>query len=200
MRRQSTRGALVLGLLVTVAVQPAAAQQPTPEQDTVFWESIRDSSAPEEFEAYLELFPEGTFRVLAELRLRRLRVARAGFRPEETCADKPGGAACWQATSGHPGCYIWNPSLRTGSSVTWSAECRDGLAQGRGTLRWTWGDESWETGIGDMVDGKAEGQWVLSTSRWRGRVYEGSLSDGRQVGIWIIREPDGTRREVDMGR
>ena len=32
-----------------------------------FWESIRSSSALEEFEAYLELFPEGTFRTLAEI-------------------------------------------------------------------------------------------------------------------------------------
>lgn len=63
MQRHSMRVAFVLTLLLTGAAQPVAAQQPTPEHDTVFWESIRDSSAPEEFEAYLDLFPDGIFRI-----------------------------------------------------------------------------------------------------------------------------------------
>ena len=53
MRRCSMWTGLALLLLAAVAAQAAAAQQPTAEQDTVFWESIRDSSALEEFEAYL---------------------------------------------------------------------------------------------------------------------------------------------------
>ena len=198
MRRCSMWTGLALLLLVAVAAQATAAQQPTAEQDTIFWESIRDSSALEEFEAYLELFPEGAFRVLAEIRLRRLRAVRAGLNPEETCVGKAEGAACWQAIAGQPGCYIWNPGLQPGSSVSWSGECGRGLAQGRGTFEWTWGDESSETGTGFLVDAKTEGHWVIRVSP-SGRVYEGSFADGEQVGTWIIREPDGTHREVDLG-
>ncbi len=202
MPRHSMRAALVLTLLITGPAQPVAAQQPTPEHDTVFWESIRDSSAPEEFEAYLELFPDGIFRTLAELRLTRLRVARAGLRPAEMCAGKPSSGECWQEIPGQPGCYIWNPGPEPPSSVTWSGGCKEGLAQGKGTARWTWDDESWETwetGTGEMVNGKPDGHWVLRTST-NARVYAGSFVDGKQVGTWIIREPDGTQTEVNMDR
>lgn len=157
MRRCSMWTGLALLLLAAVATQAAAAQEPTAEQDTVFWESIRDSSTLEEFEAYLELFPEGTFRTLAEIRLRRLRAVRAGLNPEETCADKVGGAACWQEITGQPGCYLWNPGLELGSSVSWSGECASGRAHGLGTYEWTWGAESSETGIGLIVGGQTEG-------------------------------------------
>ena len=42
-------------------------------QETVFWESIRDSRNPSDFEAYLGVFPNGTFSALAENRLAALR-------------------------------------------------------------------------------------------------------------------------------
>ena len=63
-----------------VASAPAAvsaAQQQSPparsEQETVFWQSIANSTDPADFEAYLEVFPNGVFRRLAENRLRSLR-------------------------------------------------------------------------------------------------------------------------------
>ena len=40
--------------------------------DITFWNSVRDSSFPAEFRAYLERFPNGTFAALARLRLDRL--------------------------------------------------------------------------------------------------------------------------------
>lgn len=39
--------------------------------DLVFWESIEDSDRSEDFAAYLEQFPEGTFAALAQARIRR---------------------------------------------------------------------------------------------------------------------------------
>lgn len=41
--------------------------------DLTFWESIKDSDNPAMFEAYLDKFSQGEFRVLAELRLTELR-------------------------------------------------------------------------------------------------------------------------------
>ena len=68
------------------AGSPAAApaqQAPPPasaEQETVFWQSIVDSTNPAMFEAYLAQFPSGVFRALAAARLAELR-APAGNRP-----------------------------------------------------------------------------------------------------------------------
>ena len=69
----------------TSSAAPAAAPQApvpqaTPEQETVFWQSIADSTNPADFEAYLEQFPNGVFRALAGNRLAELR-APGGDRP-----------------------------------------------------------------------------------------------------------------------
>ena len=77
----------------TAGQQPATA---TPEQETVFWQSIVDSTNPTMFEAYLEQFPNGVFRALAQVRLAELR-APVGDRP---AADGPrGGGAAAPATA-----------------------------------------------------------------------------------------------------
>ena len=51
----------------------AAAVGARLRQDTVFWESIRNSSNPAEFELYLRQYPAGAFRALASVRLAALR-------------------------------------------------------------------------------------------------------------------------------
>ncbi|HEX8156643.1 MAG TPA: hypothetical protein VF526_04560, partial [Solirubrobacteraceae bacterium] len=59
----------------TRLVKPEA-EDPSPadrEIDVTFWESIKDSDNPAMFDAYLDKFPQGEFRVLAELRLSDLR-------------------------------------------------------------------------------------------------------------------------------
>ena len=75
--------------LVLLAAPPAAAQDrgagpdsPSPvsagppaateEQENLFWQSIMNSTNPAEYEAYLEQFPNGVFRVLAQIRLAAL--------------------------------------------------------------------------------------------------------------------------------
>ena len=62
------------GPAVTPAAAPAAQQPPvaTAEQETVFWQSIANSTNPAEFEAYLAQFPNGVFRALAQARLSAL--------------------------------------------------------------------------------------------------------------------------------
>ena len=51
----------------------AAPPPATAEQETVFWQSIVNSTNPAMFEAYLAQFPNGVFRALAEARLAELR-------------------------------------------------------------------------------------------------------------------------------
>ena len=62
---------------------PAATQvrAATAEQETVFWQSISDSTNPAEYEAYLSQFPNGVFRALAEARLAALREQMEGTLP-----------------------------------------------------------------------------------------------------------------------
>jgi hypothetical protein len=50
---------------------PARGQEPI-GSESVFWQSIQKSDDPEDFRAYLEQYPEGTFSALAHNKLRRL--------------------------------------------------------------------------------------------------------------------------------
>ncbi len=51
---------------------PQGRPQTESGQDALFWESIKWSSYPEEYEAYLKKFPQGLFAALATDRLKRL--------------------------------------------------------------------------------------------------------------------------------
>jgi uncharacterized caspase-like protein len=57
----------------TVAAPAAAAV----DKEVVFWNSIKDSSSPGQFEAYLAQFPDGTFAPLARVRLEELKAKPA---------------------------------------------------------------------------------------------------------------------------
>ena len=190
------------------AVQPAAA---TAEQETVFWQSISNSTNPAEFEAYLRRFPDGMFSELAQIRLEALRAAGSGagaaggldargrpgsaFRPDRTCAGQPAGTSCWMEISGRPECHVWNPSLQPGATVTWTAACAGGVAEGTGTLTWTV-SAGIQTDTGRLEGGRQTGHWV--TRQADGTVAEGFYMDGEREGHWIGRFPDGTVGEGPM--
>ena len=62
---------------VSVAVEAPAAPSitetaATTQQETLFWETIKESSDPRSFEAYLAQYPSGAFSVLARLKLEQL--------------------------------------------------------------------------------------------------------------------------------
>ena len=77
-----------------VPSSPVPAPQATAEQETVFWQSIVDSTNPAMFEAYLAQFPNGVFRALAEARLAELRTPANSV---------PGGDGSRRAAAGSPG-------------------------------------------------------------------------------------------------
>ena len=52
------------------------------------------------------------------------------------CTGQPKGSECWMALTDRPGCYVWDPNFQPDATVTWTAECAEGLAQGTGTLNW----------------------------------------------------------------
>ena len=204
----------------------AAPLAATAEQETVFWQSIVDSTNPAMFEAYLAQFSNGVFRALAEARLVELR-APAGpgagraaspasrlrasgdrdptsptaasedsasrFAADETCTGKPEGAECWMEVANQPDCYVWNLGLQPGATVTWTAECSGGVAQGRGTLTWVW-DGNEQTATGRIQDGERNGHWVVRQAD--GTVAEGPYVDGELNGHWVLRFANG---QVDEG-
>ena len=61
------------------------------EGEMMFWETIKDSTKAEEYEAYLQIFPEGIFASLARRRaMRKGAMAEAG-ELSPTPVDRPGG-------------------------------------------------------------------------------------------------------------
>ena len=246
---QSTRGARTTGYLDGPQVEalrgtggsrPAAsagaAATDTGGLEVVFWQSVVNSTNPADFEAYLEQFPNGVFRTLAQNRVAALRsspggasatagsnvggvgsstsVARASgapasvsgtvaaadglrppgvmFRPGQTCAGQAAGATCWMEISQQPVCYVWNPGLALGATVTWTGACAGGLAQGAGTLTWVW-DGNRQTATGRLQDGKRNGHWVFRYPD--GNVEEGPMVDDIRNGHWIFRFADGSIAE-----
>ena len=142
----------------------------------------------------------------------------SAFRPSQMCAGQLAGAACWKEISGRSGCYVWDPGLVLGQTVTWPGECSNGLAQGTGSLTWVFpdGDEIVETGRlqdgerhghwvvhfangtveeGPYVNGEPNGHWVVRLAN--GTVGEGPFVDGERHGDWVIRDADG---DVDVWR
>ena len=142
----------------------------------------------------------------------------SAFRPSQTCAGQPAGTACWKEISGQSGCYVWDPGLVLGQTVTWPRECSNGLAQGTGSLTWVFqdGDEIVETGRlqdgerhghwivryanrtveeGPYVNGEPNGHWIVRYAN--GTVGEGPFVDGERHGDWVVRNPDG---DVDVLR
>ena len=111
------------------SASPAAQRQPaTAEQENLFWQSIADSTDPADFEAYLEVFPNGVFRRLAENRLAALRSPGGGA---PAPAGRPAGAPA-------PAAGRVDAPRRPGDVFRDCAECPEmvvlaggGLAMGR---------------------------------------------------------------------
>ena len=195
---------------------PVSAPPMSAEQDTVFWQSIMNSTNPADFEAYLKQFPQGVFRALAQNRLAALGVPEGNsppsnrlpddadpqadldsrqvgqpFRPgpQPVCMGQADGAECWRKLASHPGCHVWVGHYDAEVTAgTWTGGCPGGLAEGSGTLRWVRGDdETQSTGV--LRNGKREGHWVQRYAD--GTVEEGPYVDGNQHGRWMARFADG---------
>ncbi len=65
------------------APQPQVQQQASVDKESLFWESIKDSKDPDEFQAYLQQYPQGSFAPLAKTKLAKL------SRSEAASAEAP---------------------------------------------------------------------------------------------------------------
>lgn len=183
---------------------PAPAPRVSPQLDAVFWQSIMNSTDRADFEAYLEQFPNGVFRSLAQNRLRAFEkasqadaVGPAQFAapPEPIC---PGASIveenCWIELGSPPGCYAWDESW-VRETVSWSGTCVDGLASGTGTETWRsdLGHEHESSGM--YANGKKQGHWIFHDRSGLGHTSEGPYLNGYRHGHWVHRPFGG----VDEG-
>jgi MORN repeat len=69
----------------------------------------------------------------------------------------------WITAANQP-CKVWNPQPQPDDSVTWSGACVDGLASGKGILRWMKKAQPDVEFNGEYKDGKRNGHGVLTTA------------------------------------
>jgi hypothetical protein len=79
------------------------------------------------------------------------------------------------------GCRVWDGHPDPGDAITWSGSCEDGLADGRGTVRWTNGAGPVGNYVGTMSQGKMSG---TGTFTW--------TSGNRYQGQWVNDLPNGS--------
>lgn len=94
----------------------------------------------------------------------------------DTCEGKPARSQCWMELKSHHGCYVWNAFLLDGMTASWDGSCSGQLAEGTGTLTYSWEDKA-QIGKGSLVGGKSDGPWVLHHAE--GRVEEVTYANGK---------------------
>lgn len=98
-------------------------------------------------------------------------------------------AAAREWTVDANGCKVWNTQPAMKETVEWSGSCVDGLAEGKGLLRWTVNGQPTRTYEGDMKAGRRSGQGVDSSPF--GSRYEGGFLDDARAGQGITRYHNG---------
>ncbi|HJZ79739.1 MAG TPA: SUMF1/EgtB/PvdO family nonheme iron enzyme [Pyrinomonadaceae bacterium] len=94
---------------------PSSGQGKRAESEIAFWESIKNSTDPEDFKAYLQQYPNGTFATLARNRLKKLEAA--GPKPTSTPVPSPGKSGTESSTpKSTPGTVVRN---KIGMELVW---------------------------------------------------------------------------------
>ena len=137
---------------------------------------------------YLEIVGRDGKQYMAALELLNAAEAQT-FNAAQTCQGKPKGSECWKELANQPGCHVWDHHLVPDQTVTWTAECAESLAQGRGTLKWVSdGGKKTTESSGRLESGKHHGRWRIRY--WNGHVNEGPYEQGRRHGKWVIQWAD----------
>ncbi|MDD9885401.1 MAG: hypothetical protein OXU62_12880 [Gammaproteobacteria bacterium] len=89
-----------------------------------------------------------------------------------------GDRACWMKASNHGNCYVWNPYPATDETVTWSGQCKAGVASGKGTQTWEY-DGGQQKFTGTMVNGEAHGRWEIEYED--GRIDDAVYDKGEEI-------------------
>jgi hypothetical protein len=101
----------------------------------------------------------------------------------------------WIADSS-TGCRVYNPHPQPNESITWSGACGNGLAQGRGLLKWFEGGKLSATFDVEYRDGKMEGHGIATFAN--GDRFEGEYRDDKRNGHGKEVNFDGQRFEGEF--
>jgi len=94
-------------------------------------------------------------------------------------------------------CALLDVTLRPGDTINWIGECRDGHAEGPGTVSFFNSGREYESFTGTFADGAAQDGHVLV--RWgNGWSYEGGMAAGRFSGHGVLIRGDGSRLEGEF--
>ena len=88
------------------------------------------------------------------------------------------------------GCKVYNPMPQEKESIKWDGECRDGYANGKGTLDWYIDGRLEERYEGELNMGWADGEGIYISRR--GIRYKGEWKRSLQEGKGSIQNPDGS--------
>jgi hypothetical protein len=91
------------------------------------------------------------------------------------------------------GCKVWNPAPAQGESIKWSGSCKDGKADGNGSLEWYKSSELQSTITGIMKDGRCAQNCSVKTKE--GDRYVGEMKDNLPHGKGVIARADGSKYE-----
>lgn len=101
-------------------------------------------------------------------------------------------AQTWVA-DGHTGCKVVDLYPDPSKSIAWSGNCRDGLADGPGTLTWSRRGQPEGTQTATFAAGKAQGPAEVIWAN--GRAFKGQVKDGMAWGQGTYTWADGRRYE-----
>lgn len=105
-------------------------------------------------------------------------------------------AACTSAPPGsvisaRDGCAVHNPNPRSGETITWSGDCRNGFAHGAGAIAWFLDGVPNGRYEGTIRDGRIEGEGTAYYPS--GNHYTGEFRDGLPHGNGTFHFADGRR-------
>lgn len=171
---QPTRGVTILNKTPAPAAAPAA----NPAVELAFWNSIKDGKDAGDFEAYLSEFPTGTFVVLAQRRIKKLKNTQVAAAPKATApVVRPPSVADANGT--------WKGFLEVSICEGFSgspmvAVVKDGLLKGK-------------TDNGVQLEGK-----MVSPTKTKGKAwhrlgfgtFESEYKDGKLFVEWEVHNSD----------
>lgn len=114
-------------------------------------------------------------------------------------AQSPPAGGRWELTSS--GCKVWNDLQYRQGTVTWSGNCKYGLADDEGILVWSYTED------GKPVEARFEGEMKAGDMNGRGTFvwpngdrYEGEFSKGLMHGYGEYAWANGRRYEGEFSR
>jgi hypothetical protein len=99
----------------TTQVAQAKSSESELQMEMLFWETIKDSTDPADYQAYLDTYPKGRFAALARARLKRHAGPTSGAAPATAAPAAPATPAV-PATTGDKPVYV--PRAARGASAT----------------------------------------------------------------------------------